>query len=294
MPNSLAARLLCAADQAYDVAATGLLPYSLPRPAAVGYSGPPEGFVSGPDAIDAGLVGEADDGIIVAFRGTLPPDSPNHAQVIRDWVNNINALLVAEPGLPGLVHEGFRNSLNNLWGPMSAAILTHAAASPAKPVYITGHSKGGAMAHLAAVKCAAALTAAGRPNPVIICTFAAARSGDQDFADGYAAQIPNSTRYEYTDDIVPHLPPEDAFRKLFQTMPVLSDVLPGLTQSYIPVGELLFINWDGKVVSDSPGLTIQRFAHLSERLLAFDFEDIVADHGIGPGSGYAAGVGLTI
>jgi hypothetical protein len=38
---------------------------------SAGFNGQPYGFAVGDDKIDAGLVGESDDGIVVAFRGTL-------------------------------------------------------------------------------------------------------------------------------------------------------------------------------------------------------------------------------
>ena len=74
MPLSLTGRLLCAARQSYQIVGDGPVP-AAPNSDQIGY-GTPDGFAVGPARIDAALVGEADDGIIVAFRGTLPPDSP--------------------------------------------------------------------------------------------------------------------------------------------------------------------------------------------------------------------------
>jgi len=283
MSLSLTARLLCAARHTYSIAAGGPVPDCLPYSAAVGYAAAPEGFVSGPEAIDACLVGETDDGIIVAFRGTMPPDSPNHAQVVRDWANDADALLIAEPEFGGMVHQGFLGSLNDLWAAAAAAIQLRAAQSPTKPIYVVGHSKGGAMANLAAVRCVTAFPT----NPVIVCTFAAARSGDDNYAAAYARVVTNSTRYEYADDIVPHLPPSDAFFVMFQGVPFMADILPNLTRGYVSVGELHFIDWTGRVIPDHPGLRFERFASLAKLMLTFGFQTIVGDHSIELGHGYA-------
>ena len=208
MALTLTGRLLCAAQHTYMITDTGVTPdspaYPAPSPSSlVGYLTPPACFAAGVGRINAGLVGETATEIIVAFRGTEPYDSPDHGQMIRDWLNDVNALLVPEPGMPGLVHEGFRDALNTIWPAMWPEIQARVAASPGKPLYFTGHSKGGAIAPLAAMRCLS-------PDVVpYVCTFAAARCGDQDFADGYNVAVPHSVRYEYQDDIVPHLPPED-------------------------------------------------------------------------------------
>lgn len=84
MPAALCGRLLCVARQTYAVLADGAVPEA-PNSDQIGYLGAPQGFVAGRDRIDAGLVGESADGILLAFRGTLPPDSPNHGQAVLDW-----------------------------------------------------------------------------------------------------------------------------------------------------------------------------------------------------------------
>ena len=233
MPLSITARLLCAARHAYDVTATGSVAVT-PDSGRIGFIGPVDGFAAGAINIDAALVGEAQDAIVVAFRGTLPPGSPNPGQVILDWANDVDALLVTDPGgLPGHVHQGFLGSLNALWSAVEQAVKTRSAASPAKPIYVTGHSKGGPLANLAAIRLRAALPAA---IPVMVATFAGARPGDDVFAAAYKTAIPHSARYEYADDIVPHLPPSDEFIGMFSAMPQIGSTIQKLTPGYASVG----------------------------------------------------------
>jgi Lipase (class 3) len=282
MALTMTARLLCAARHAYMVAANGPVPPA-PYLGDIGYANP-AGFASGDDRIDAGLVGEAPDAIIVAFRGTLPPQSPDRAQVILDWANDCNALLTADPlGLPGKVHAGFLGAVDALWPAMQPAVAALIAASPGKPIYITGHSKGGPMANIAAARLYKL-----QPHAAIyVCTFAGARAGDTDFATAYEA-VTNSDRYEFADDIVPHLPPMDALRVLAKHLP-MKDSLPQIAASidafpagYVSVGNLHFIEWDGTIVPESVILEVERIASLMKVLGELQFATIVADHSIDP------------
>lgn len=282
MPLSLTGRLLCAARQSYQITGDGPVP-AAPNSDQIGY-GTPDGFAVGPARIDACLVGEADDGIIVAFRGTLPPDSPNHGQAVLDWASDLDALLVNDTGgLPGKVHQGFRDALGALWPKVEPAITQRSQNSPAKPIYVTGHSKGGALANLAALRLRAQFPAS---TAIIVGTFAAARPGDAAFAKAYDAAIPQSARYEYADDIVPHLPPSNEFSVMFQNVPFIAGTLRGLTRGYASVGDLHFVDWNGNLVGESPLLRFERFTHLAALMAGFGFVTIVADHSISPGSGY--------
>ena len=281
MPLSITARLLCAARHAYDVTATGPVA-NTPNSTRIGFVGTVDGFVDGPDGINAALVGEAPDAIVLAFRGTLPPGSPNPGQMILDWANDIDALLVTDPGLPGKVHQGFLGSLNALWPQVQPAVKARSAANPAKPIYVTGHSKGGPLANLAAMRLHAALPAA----PVMVATFAGARPGDDAFAAAYKTAIPHGARYEYADDIVPHLPPSDEFIAMFGNIPQIGPTVKNLTRGYASAGDLHFIDWSGNFVADTWLLPFERFAHLAKLMMTRGFATIVADHSISLGSGY--------
>jgi hypothetical protein len=287
MSLSITEKLLCSSRLAYTITGTG--PVAVDDDGiAAGFNGQPSGFVAGDDQIDAGLVGESDDGIVVAFRGTLPPSSPNQGQMILDWVDDIDAVFVVDAlGLPGQVHQGFLTALNDLWTGMNGVIMALTSEKPTRPIYVTGHSKGGAMAYLAALRLRKKLP---DETPIYVATFAAARAGDQDFATAYNAALPHSARYEYADDIVPHLPPSDLFKAMFETVPFLADKLQELHVGYASAGELHYIDWSGALVPDSPVLRFERSTHLANLMVTLGFKTIAADHSIDSGSGYADGV----
>ncbi|MEI9988357.1 MAG: hypothetical protein WDN69_37820 [Aliidongia sp.] len=158
---------------------------------------------------------------------------------------------------------------------------------PNKPFYVTGHSKGGAVTYLAAMRLRTAYPA---KFPVFVATFAAARAGNDLFAQAYDAAIPHSARFEYADDLVPHLPPSDAFIEMFKRVDFFAPTLNGLTPGYASVGDLHFIDWDGNLVGDSNLLEFHRFTHLAELMVGFGFQTIADDHSIAPGAGYDKGV----
>jgi hypothetical protein len=278
----IAKRLLFCARKAYQVSQTEAVPPGADDQ-AIGWLRVPEGFVSGPDGIDAGYIGETPSEIILAFRGTLPPDNADRGQMILDWAKDCDAALVAGDALPGLVHEGFRDALDALWnGRMREALTKYVAGAPAKAIHVVGHSKGGAVANLAAARICSQFTGV---TP-FVTTFAAARPGDQDFQTSYDRLVPNSIRYECQDDIVPHLPPSVRFTAMFAAVPFLAQTLDGLTKGYISVGDLYFIDWSNRIVAETPLLAFQRFTHLAELMTTLGFGTIVADHAIGPGSVY--------
>jgi hypothetical protein len=95
MSLSIAAKLLCTSRLAYTITSTGPVAVNSDSVSA-GFNGQPSGFAVGDDRIDAGLVGESDDGIVVAFRGTLPPSSPNQGQMILDWADDLDAVFVVD------------------------------------------------------------------------------------------------------------------------------------------------------------------------------------------------------
>ena len=285
----IVARLLLAARETYDVEAAGPVAVGADY-APIGWLRSPQGFATGADRIDAALVGETATEIIVAFRGTLPPnaDSPDKKQVLLDWLSDFDAVPTPGADLPGLVHQGFLTALDALWKDVSGAIVA------GKPLYFTGHSKGGALACLAAARWAK--QNAGQ-RPPLVTTFAAAKPGDAAFQQTYDRIVPHSVRYEFQDDIVPHMPPGVEFRAMFANVPLLSQpiaqsnaLLPAGTVGYVGVGGLQFIDWDGDMVGDSVTLRFERYASLAERIVSLGFAEIIADHSIDDGGGYATAI----
>jgi hypothetical protein len=197
------------------------------HPESSSYSSAPARWLEPPTGIDApeidfALVGRFAEGIVIAFRGTLPPldlspdgrriVAPEPSQwpaIIQDWRNDVRVTMRADapagarPSLPGRVHPGFAASLDRLWDGIAAAVRSLRGADAAPRLYFTGHSKGGTLANLAALCARRALPAA----IVKAATFGAARAGDAVFAEAYRAAGIDCQRYEVAEDLVPGLPP---------------------------------------------------------------------------------------
>jgi len=240
---------------------------------------------------------------IIAFRGTQPPtlifqDPEKFFQVVvDDWLNDANAALVSGADLPGKVHRGFLASLDTLWPDLIKFLRT--SHDKTKSLYITGHSKGGALAFLAAYR----LFASGFSSAATY-TFAAPRAGDAGFAALFDVNLkPKTWRIEYRDDIVPHLPPHTGawtvFLKGFKLVSLkgpfeipqfdprfnrLVERIEKLKEqgfaNYTSAGTLVFINWDDppKGESDSPDLTTGREIHLAEKIFTGQAIEIITDH----------------
>jgi hypothetical protein len=197
------------------------------HPRKPGYSSAPARWLEPPleisaPPIDFALAGRFAEGVVIAFRGTLPPldltpdgrtiVGPPFGQwpaVIRDWLNNLNTLLQPDaptgsrPRLPGHVHPGFAGSLDRLWADVAAAVDRLRGGNAGTRLYFAGHSKGGAIANLAAV-CARQIW----PDATAkVATFGAARAGDATFARAYLAAGIDCQRYEVDGDLVPDIPP---------------------------------------------------------------------------------------
>ena len=99
--------------------------------------------------------------------------------------------------------------------------------------------------------------------PSGIPTFAAARPGDGTFANQYPFTTIH-TRYEYADDIVPHLPPDGPLIDLLTAIPHVGSHFVGMKDvGYTAVGTLRFINWAGEFQTDSAALKVDRLSHLT-------------------------------
>lgn len=146
-------------------------------------------IVAGPRGRDGAAILHGPRGeTVLVFRGTLTEGESS----LADWENDLNAGLVPGADLPGRVHAGFLDSLDTLWPAIAAALD-----GDDSELWITGHSKGGALAVLAAARLA------GRHPGVI--TFGAPMAGDREFAANALSQ--GLARYENRLDLVPLLPP---------------------------------------------------------------------------------------
>jgi triacylglycerol lipase len=183
-------------------------------------------------------------------------------------------------GLPGKVHTGFWQGLDALWPKLLPAIKERMVGNKPPQLYITGHSKGGALATLAAVRLSKE-----NIKPTGIYTFAAQRSGNAEFAKNYPFTA-NHYRYEYADDIVPHLPLSIPFADLLQRVPQIRQRFKLTDYDYTPVGTLKYVNAKGEFVPDPDEQADTRFWSIVDLLRAGRFGKIMLDHLFTCGSGY--------
>lgn len=240
-------------------------------------------FESGMKEKDACYVGETDDQIILAFRGTAMKGIETQG---LDWLNNFTAQPLFVPDFPGKVHKGFFTSILNLWnadavGGFVTEVQNRVARSPEKELCITGYSKGGALTPLAAW-----LLHTLGVEAKTIYIFEPPKCGNADFADAFNKQFPQTQRYVYQNDLVPQVPPSDEFMALASRIPVLKEALskmygPDYAQwNYHPVGNRNFVNWDNQIVTGPPkaGFAVKWLAELAKNPLQGLAEHMPCDH----------------
>ena len=206
------------------------------------FRAPPACFVGGARGINAGLLGEVDnDYAILAFRGTLArPDSQDAETICLDWTQDRNYTRQAWPigsdGSYGKTSAGFSLAMASIWPELQAALARVMAGK--RGLWITGHSKGGAMAVLAA-------SLIGRSHPIDhIVTFGAPMVGDATFKASYtAAGLDAKTiRYQNQYDGVPLAPYVDTPPMIMEGCSALATTVPG-DHEYKAVGAMRFILW---------------------------------------------------
>ncbi len=136
------------------------------------------------------------------FRGTLPPtvvgQDPSRFAASCPGLMGPRKLL----SIKGQTFSPFsgtpRLSRTALWSNIEAYCKRES-----KPLYVTGHSKGGALAFLASYRLSRTLK-----KPTAVYTYASPRVGDGAFAAAAVTCEFQGTLYvEYQGDLVPHLPP---------------------------------------------------------------------------------------
>jgi len=241
---------------------------------------------------DGCLIGCIPEGVVVAFRGT---EAPNDSSVpvkqrLLDWCSDFEANLRPMGTLPGLVHNGYASSLEELWPQIEAKLME--LLSPGATVFLTGHSKGGGMAVLAAARlhmeCSHWAT-----GMIDVATFASPRAGNDTFAAEFNKAFPACRRYEFGNDLVVHLPPHSNVMALLNMY--VGDFSRWIDVDYQSVGELIYIAKDGVPVFNTQSvrgewLAAERLAGITEMLATLNFEQIVTNHRIDAGSGYMRGV----
>jgi hypothetical protein len=286
--DPLGCKLIKASAYAYDIGKTGPITDAA-LPALLAEQGEGYGVASAATDTqdgnrDAGYVWLSGNELLVAFRGTLPyssGDQQNSQEMlsIEDWINDANARPAADPDL-GSVHGGFEAAFQAVWPGLMQQIKAWQAAGKlgaAPVVYVTGHSKGGALAMLAAVK----LKAAKLPVTEVV-TFGAPRVGGADFAAKYAGI--DGIRYEDEDDLVPHVPLNGLELSLAPLLRRVIDLQGSPSGDFVSVGKLRYIDADGNIqtpadASAEDGLEKSRLGEFAP--LIFDSPQDIADTLIG-------------
>jgi hypothetical protein len=136
----------------------------------------------------------APDALVLAFRGTQVDDFWSS---VLDF--SIDAQFLPLPDSHGnLVHAGFLHGLDEIWGKVSAHLLAEQARH-ARPLWITGHSLGAALATIAANRCGDDARFGLRG----MYTYGSPRVGDRGFGERIRVPV---FRFRNDSDIVPQLP----------------------------------------------------------------------------------------
>lgn len=144
------------------------------------------------------------DAAVLAFRGTEPNS-------LADWWTDAQIKMVECPWAKDIkVHLGFLNALEAVWSQLIAAI---AELGIERPLWICGHSLGGALATLTAHRLLndESLNFRERPTPHLagLATFGQPGVGNADFSREISNQLgPRYWRVVHHRDPVPRVPPE--------------------------------------------------------------------------------------
>jgi hypothetical protein len=140
--------------------------------------------------------------VVVSFRGSEMDLSQAPADTFNNWVGtNIQTRLKDQPMLgPGVqVHDGFWTALDSVYKGIAAEIAKQGGFKQ-KKVFVTGHSLGGALATL----CALRLQKDKYGSPVVY-TFASPRVGNDKFQAAFRL---THRRWVNQNDLVTQMPPE--------------------------------------------------------------------------------------
>jgi len=275
--HSLEGRLLCSSESAYGIRnpyfrAAHYLPHTQAKKVSRG--------------VNSALIGETVDGIVVAFRGTQP-SSP------LDWLQNAAVYLKPVKNIPGRIHEGFYGAAKRLYDPIKQILLEYylnnnnSSSSSSnnnkpKPIYLTGHSKGGSLAVLTALLMSQDPQL---PNATKVVSFAAARVGSSEFARYYNENVlppENNINYENDLDIIPLLPPSQT--TMGHMDPNMTEMVEEMMWSdhsqknknkhknyqwtYQPIGKRLYIDRNRRIIDKiTPALDRQRILDIEQKTI---------------------------
>jgi triacylglycerol lipase len=150
-----------------------------------------------------------DDHIIAAFRGT---ESPTTLDGLKDWLltDAANLLIIPEgrlgtdlaaAGVGARFHQGFVKAMGDVWEPLLEGIEAERKKSD-RPIWLTGHSLGGALALLAGWLLRRKFVSVHQ-----IYTFGGPMIGNEEAVKAFERELPAKIfRYVNHPDPVPKLP----------------------------------------------------------------------------------------
>jgi triacylglycerol lipase len=181
--------------------------------------------------------------IIISCRGT--------ERNLNDLMSDLDITLVNPAHGKGLVHRGFRNSVDRIWPKLSEYLKKIQASHD---IWITGHSLGGGMANIIAMYLHASKEL---KNSTTLFTYGAPAAGDQVFVDYLTLMHVNHCRFVNNSDIVPRL-------------------LGGLYKHH---SKMIFINSKGEVTGNNDLLMITSAWHLVKGLIKLS-AGFIDDHNL--------------
>ena len=199
--------------EAFDRNARGFSAYnawSLARAASLAYASPetikwefcrvedavaPElGVFANPNTNTHGFLVSTPEFLILSFQGT---HTGSEKGFLADLKTDAATKLVRYD--EGKVHQGFAKALDSVWP--DVARLLDGQVSAARPLFVTGHSLGGAIASLAALRLSRG------DGRIWLYTFGAPRCGDDVFARAVASRLARRAfRAVINNDVIPLVP----------------------------------------------------------------------------------------
>lgn len=218
--------------------------------------------------------------VVVAFRGSESPKLFTETGGFRDWVlTDFRAERIAYPPAPKSwpdqrwVHRGFWQAYQIVRNILLTEVTRQATQpTPARRIFVTGFSLGGALALLAALDIAEGMAAIDKANgkgsvPVELFSFAAPRVGDANLNNLVTERVAKSTLVAFRSDPVVHLPPFGPNFPLTFEHPNSVDlagihiglgtpVIPQIGQQYRTAETLFYIDNDGMVSNRYPAAQV--------------------------------------